>query len=112
MNDKLTQLYEYAVWADKAFHDALVEDFGSDAGDMRYAKVLPTRHARLRTVKIEADTAWLAAIHNGITNKAQLANHLAGAHGTIYPTRPQLMRLSREELDAIHAGYHESTGSK
>lgn len=56
------QLREAAFAADKAYGDALREAYGKDAGDMRYAKVLPSQLAILRIAKREADDAWLACI--------------------------------------------------
>ncbi len=52
--------YDKALAADKAFQDALEEEYGSAASEMRYARVLPSRLALLAADKRHADELWLA----------------------------------------------------
>ncbi len=52
--------YQIALDADAAFQAVLVTDYGKQAGDMRYARVLPTHIEPLRAAKIKADEEWLA----------------------------------------------------
>ena len=40
-------------------------------------------------------------------SKAELREHLVDGHGTIYPTRAQLMRLKWDELIRMHQLDHE-----
>lgn len=61
-SEGITQLYEAAKAADDAFQAALEHEYGKDAGDMRYAAVLPTELAMLRLHKHAADERYFRTI--------------------------------------------------
>lgn len=54
-------LYARAKAADETFSAALEQDFGKNACNMRYARVLPTRIRLLADAKVAADEELLAA---------------------------------------------------